>query len=264
MSCAYQYGVETTAQPAAIANVSAPEAICSRPLYGVTKTSVAASRSAISSTVRKRSSNSTWSSRPRSTHRLLERQAVLLALAVRDVRVRPAGDHVEHLGMALDDRRQRLDHRLDPLARPRSARTSRAGTARRGAVRRRASRRRCRRRAADAIRRPRARASNGRRAVRHDPNLVCGARSDLDEQPSRRLGHHDHQLAPGGRAPRAPPPDAASAPRARCAASRRAAATAPRRARGRTRRRAPPKIPYSCWSRTTSTSRRPRIRAART
>ena len=30
MSCAYQYGVETTAQPAASANVSAPEAICSR------------------------------------------------------------------------------------------------------------------------------------------------------------------------------------------------------------------------------------------
>ena len=30
MSCAYQYGVETTAHPAAIANVSAPEAICSR------------------------------------------------------------------------------------------------------------------------------------------------------------------------------------------------------------------------------------------
>ena len=30
MSCAYQYGVETTPQPAAIANVSAPDAICSR------------------------------------------------------------------------------------------------------------------------------------------------------------------------------------------------------------------------------------------
>ena len=49
-------------------------------------------------------------------HRLLERQAVTLSLAVRHVGVRPAGDDVHHLGMALDDRRQRLDHRLDPLA----------------------------------------------------------------------------------------------------------------------------------------------------
>ena len=45
MSFAYQYGVETTPQPAASAKVSAPDAICSRFLYGVTKTSVAASRS---------------------------------------------------------------------------------------------------------------------------------------------------------------------------------------------------------------------------
>ncbi len=59
MSCAYQYGVETTPQPAARPKVSAPDEICSRLRYGVTKTSVAASRSAISSMLRKRSSNST-------------------------------------------------------------------------------------------------------------------------------------------------------------------------------------------------------------
>ena len=59
MSCAYQYGVETTPQPAASAKVSAPEAICSRFRYGVTNTSVAASRPASSSIERKRSSNST-------------------------------------------------------------------------------------------------------------------------------------------------------------------------------------------------------------
>ena len=69
MSCAYQYGVETTAQPAAIANVSAPEAICSRFRYGVTKTSVAASRSESSSIERKRSSNSTCSPRSSSSTR---------------------------------------------------------------------------------------------------------------------------------------------------------------------------------------------------
>ena len=44
-----------------------PDEICSRSRYGVTNTSVAASRSAISSMLRNRSSNSTWSSRPRST-----------------------------------------------------------------------------------------------------------------------------------------------------------------------------------------------------
>ena len=56
-------------QPAAIAKVSAPEAICSRLRYGVTKTSVAASRSESSSIERKRSSNSTCSPRPSSSTR---------------------------------------------------------------------------------------------------------------------------------------------------------------------------------------------------
>jgi hypothetical protein len=59
MSCAKRYGVEIDAQPAAMAKVSAPEAICSRLRYGVRKTSVACSRSASSGTERKRSSNST-------------------------------------------------------------------------------------------------------------------------------------------------------------------------------------------------------------
>ena len=130
MSCAYQYGVETTAQPAAMPKVSAPEAICSRPLYGVTKTSVAASRSAISSIARKRSSNSTWSSSPRSTHGLLERHPVALALAVRDVGMCPAGDHVEHVR---DDARRSPAAPRSPSRSPcrrRSGRTSRAGSAR--------------------------------------------------------------------------------------------------------------------------------------
>ena len=56
-------------QPAAIANVSAPEAICSRLPYGVTKTSVAASKSESSSIERNRSSNSTWSPSPSSSTR---------------------------------------------------------------------------------------------------------------------------------------------------------------------------------------------------
>ena len=116
MSCAYQYGVDTTPQPAASANVSAPDEICSRARYGVTKTSVAASRSAISSMLRKRSSNSTWTLEPEVEHAPLERHPVALSLSVGDVGMRPAGDQVEHVGVLLDDRRQRLDHRLEPLA----------------------------------------------------------------------------------------------------------------------------------------------------
>ena len=191
MSCAYQYGVETTPQPAAIPNVSAPEAICSRPRYGVTKTSVAASRSAISSIARKRSSNSTWSSRPRSSHCLLERQPIPLSLAARDVRMCPPGDHVEHLRMTLDDRRQRLDHRLDPLAggdqperREQEPLAAAVRRAHRGAV------------AAGALQRVGVCAlrEHRRRAVRHDANLVGGARPARDQQPFGRLGHHDHEL----------------------------------------------------------------------
>ena len=53
MSSAYQYGVETMPHPAASAKVSAPEAICSRLRYGVTKTSVAASSSATTRRVRR-------------------------------------------------------------------------------------------------------------------------------------------------------------------------------------------------------------------
>jgi hypothetical protein len=58
MSFAKRYGVETAAQPAAMAKVNAPDAICSGLRYGVRKTSVACRRSANSGTERKRSSNS--------------------------------------------------------------------------------------------------------------------------------------------------------------------------------------------------------------
>ena len=146
-------------------------------------------------------------------------------------------------------------------SRPRSARTSRAGIAgrrRRG----RAARRRFRR-ALQCIG-VRALREHGRRAVGYDANLVGGARVACDEQPSAPSRSSRSPARPDGTARRAPRPDASSAPRAPCGASRRAAARAPPPARARRRRRAPPKIPYSCWSRTTSTSSRPRIRAART
>ena len=48
---------------------------------------------------------------------LLEAESVPLALAPLDVRMRAAGDRVNEIRMPLDDRRKRLDDRLDPLAR---------------------------------------------------------------------------------------------------------------------------------------------------
>src|SRR5205823_12358996 len=46
---------------------------------------------------------------------LLEPGAVALAFSSRDTRMRAPGDHVQDLRMALDDRRERFDHRLESL-----------------------------------------------------------------------------------------------------------------------------------------------------
>ena len=115
MSCAYQYGVEMTPQPAAMPNVSAPEEICSRPVYGVTKTSVSASRSGNLPDREEAVVELDVIFEPEVGYGLLQRQPVLLALAARDVRMGAPGDHVQHFRVTLDDRRQRLDHRLDAL-----------------------------------------------------------------------------------------------------------------------------------------------------
>ena len=50
-------------------------------------------------------------------HAPLEHQAVPLAFARGNVRVRPSCDHVDDLGVTLDQRRKRLDRDLEPLAR---------------------------------------------------------------------------------------------------------------------------------------------------
>ena len=124
-------------------------------------------------------------------HCLLERQPIPLSFAVSDVRVCPPGDHVEHIRMTLDDRRQRLDHRLDPLPggdqpergeqEPVAAAVRRAD---RGAV------------SAGALQRIGVRAlrEHRRRAMGHDSNLFSGTRLAGEQQPFGRLGHHDHQL----------------------------------------------------------------------
>ena len=115
MSCAYQYGVETMPQPAAIAKVSAPEAICSRLRYGVTKTSVPDSE--ITKVVDRQEPvveldmlGHAELARPP-----LEHQAVPLAFTPRDVGMGSSGDDVDDLGMPLDHRRQCFDDGLETL-----------------------------------------------------------------------------------------------------------------------------------------------------
>jgi hypothetical protein len=46
----------------------------------------------------------------------LEEEPILLPVQPRHLRVGSPGDEVEHLGMTLDDRRQRRNRRLDSLA----------------------------------------------------------------------------------------------------------------------------------------------------
>ena len=148
--------------------------------------------------------------------------------------MRASGDHVGDLRMALDDRRQRLDHGLEALA-GRDQAEGREQEAIVGAVvrpERRAVRRRGGCLGAGARREPR------RRAVRDDANLLLA-----DRRRSRRAGAapspSSRSRARRGRTARsAPRAGAASAARARCAASRRAAGRAPRRTTARTRRRA--------------------------
>ena len=191
MSCAYQYGVETTPQPAAIPKVSAPDAICSRPLVGRDEDVGRGEQVGDLVDGQEAVVELDVVLEAEVEHRLLEREAVTLTLAVRHVRVRSSGDDVHHLGMALDDRRQRLDHRLDPLA----GRDQPEGREHEPLARRRTSSRIGapfpRRAPAHRHRAPR---EHRRRAVGHDANLFVRARSLADEQALRGLGHHDHEL----------------------------------------------------------------------
>ena len=258
MSCAYQYGVETTPQPAAMREGERARRRSARgSRYGVTNTSVAASRSASSSIERNRSSNSTCSPSPSSSTRRssISRYRSPSRCATSGC-VRPAitygtsGCRSTIAGSASITVSSPLPGEISPNVESRKP-LAVASRGARDAVGSRASL-------------GGARGEHGRRAVRDDADLLLRAGAALDEQPQRRLGHHDHELRLRAERRRAPSPGAASAPRAPCAASRRAAAQLLARTTARTRRRAPPKIPYSCWSRTTSTSSRPRIRAART
>ena len=118
-------------------------------------------------------------------HPLLEHHAVALALAVRDVGVRAPCNHVDDVGAALEDRRKRLDHRLEPL--PRRDQPERREQEAVAAVT-----------MGMTPRKPgvvgRTRGDPGRSAVRDDADLLRRAGAALDEEPHRGVGHDDHEL----------------------------------------------------------------------
>ena len=125
-------------------------------------------------------------------HAALELQAVLLPLPARHPRMGSPCDQVEHLGMALDDRRQRVDRHLEPFPgrdQPEGGEQepllhALVPAGHRGHVERAPS--------GGLLLAPPGKLH--RRTVRHDPDLAVGARSDFDEQPLRSVGHHDHEL----------------------------------------------------------------------
>ena len=174
MSFAYQVRRRDAAHPAAIAKVSAPEAICSA--VAVRRHEDVGRGEQVGQLVDGEEAiveldvvlEAEVDAAP------LQHQPVLLALAARHLRVGAPGDQVEHLRMPLDDRRQRVDHRLEPLARARSARRSRAGNAHRRAGRGPG--------AASTEPLPLRATEHGRRAVRHDADLLRGQAPHAQEQ----------------------------------------------------------------------------------
>ena len=112
---------------------------------------------------------------PELEHASLKHQPVPLAFPARDVGMRSPGDHVHDVGMASEDRGQRLDGGLQALARrdqPEGGELERV-----------------------ACRPGRCAGGDARRgSVRHDAHLARGAGTTFDEKPLRRLGHHDHEL----------------------------------------------------------------------
>ena len=145
-------------------------------------------------------------------HRLLERPSIPLALAACDVGMRSPGDHVQHLRVALHDRGQRFDDRLEPFpGRDQPERREQEPVFRpaghlvgRGRL------------AQGALDEVLAGASleHRRGAVGHDPNLVGRAGTSLDEETPRRVRHHDHELGLAAEGREHLAPGEASAPTA--------------------------------------------------
>ena len=184
MSSAYQYGVETAAQPAAIANVSAPEAICSR--LRVRRDEDVRRGEQIGQLVDGEEAIVELDvvAQAEVDDAALEHEAVLLALAAGDLRMGAARDQVQHLGMALDDRGSASITVSRPLPgeiRPKVESRKRdcmcsypPGTGATYCGRRPAA---CSRAAGSEL---------DRRAVRHDPDLVVAAGAELSRAAAAR------------------------------------------------------------------------------
>ena len=125
-------------------------------------------------------------------HCLLERQPIALAFPVRDIRMRPSGDDVEHLGMALHDCGERGDRRLETLPGRDQPECREHEPVPVLVVR--ATDRPTRTRGKAQRVRTRALGEHRRRAVGHDSNLVLRARAAVDEEAPCGFGHHDHEL----------------------------------------------------------------------
>jgi len=119
-------------------------------------------------------------------HGTLQREAVALSFTARDIRMRPPRDHVRDLRVALDDRRKRLDHRLEALAGRDQAEGRKLEP-----LLERVEVATVRAPAGDLGRPAR---DHPRRPMRHDPDLLPWARSARDQQVARGVGHHDHEL----------------------------------------------------------------------
>ena len=184
MSCAYQYGVETTPQPRGDSEGERARCDLLAPL--VRRDEDVGRGEQVGDLLDRQEAVVELDVilEAEVEHRLLESEAVTLSLAVRHVGVRSSGDDVHHLGMALDDRGQRLDHRLDPLA-GRDQPEGREHEPVLAVVVRRSSFERVR------IGAP---CEHRRRSVRDDPNLARRARLARHEQSLRGLRHHDHEL----------------------------------------------------------------------
>ena len=141
--------------------------------------------------LRNLSSNSTWPLETEVEYCPLERHPVPLALAVRDVRMCPAGDDVHHVRVPFDDRRQRLDRGLEPFPpeiSPKVESRNRSSSRPLDPPARWLSERTLDRELAPTA------GKHGRRAVGHDADLLERAGAALDEQAAGGIRHHDHEL----------------------------------------------------------------------
>ena len=125
-------------------------------------------------------------------HLALELQAVLLALATSDLRMGASRDHVQDLGVSLDDFRQRVQRSLQPFARREEPERREQEPGLHALVASVVGGHVDRSPPGSMLRPPCA--EEGWGAVWHDPDLLRRAGSEVDQEAARSLGHDDHAL----------------------------------------------------------------------